>query len=46
MKIDISKLDLEDPEIQEALRVMEYEQVFNTEFKNFCKSAYWCSSWR
>ena len=39
--MDLTKLDLDDPDIQEALRVLQYDQKFNTEFKFFVDSAYW-----
>ena len=38
--MDISKLDLSDPQVKEALRVLQEDQKFNTEFKNYCVQAY------
>ena len=38
--MDLSKLDLTDPAIQEALRVLQDDQQFNSEFRIYCDSAY------
>ena len=40
MTMDISKLDLSDPKVQEALRVLQKDQKYNTRLKDFLDMAY------
>ena len=40
MSIDISKLDLSDPQVQEALRVLEEDITYNKRLKVFFENAY------
>ena len=38
--LDISKLDLSDPNVQELLKVIREDQDFNSEFRTYVDSAY------
>ena len=38
--MDISKLDLTDPQVQKALQVLKEEQTYNTRLKTFLDNAY------
>ena len=40
MKVDLTKLDLSDPDVQKALRVLEDDNKYNKEFQVYCKQAY------
>ena len=40
MELDLSKLDLNDPEVQKALKAIQHEHKFNKEFKTYCDVAY------